>query len=92
MEFPLGHRAPTKVAIALDTRTPTTERQNDRFLMAILRMVSAGRTKVSDGPINRCRVLPQVITLSDITGGTGKYILEDVQKGSATGIRDQTST
>jgi hypothetical protein len=72
---------------------PEPQRKNDRFLMEILRTASS--TTLRDSPlrsINRCRLFLQVTTLSDITDGTGKYILEDVHKGSANGIRDQKST
>jgi hypothetical protein len=72
---------------------PEPQRQNDRFLMEILRTASS--TTLRDSAlrsINRCRLFLQVTTLSDITDGTGKYILEDVHKGSANGIRDRKST
>jgi hypothetical protein len=60
--------------------------------MEILGTVFPVGTKLSASAlrsVNRCQIFLQVTTLSDITDGTGKYILEDVWKGSANGIRDR---
>ena len=60
--------------------TPSPQRLNESFLMEhATRQFTNGAAKLQK--INRCRLFLKVITLSDITDATGRYIENHIWKG-----------